>query len=272
MPSENAGAFSIQSFTSSEAGAWSNAYLISHGGGAVVFDVPMLRSDAIRLADVIEQSGKAVAAIMISHAHPDHFMGLDVVTARFPRAPVVSTANVVADIRNDGPGMLAMLQGKFGAEGPTRLVLPEPLRELAVTVDGARLEVLEFGEGEAAHTATLHVPDLKALFAADLVYNNAHLYLAERHLDSWLARLSEVEAFACDRISTIYPGHGAPGDIGLIAQTRRYLQDFAEALNSGDAATCERQMLSRYPHHHARQFLAVFSLPAFFPSAANVNP
>ena len=40
---------------------------------------------------------------MISHAHPNHFMGLDVITERFPEAQVVSTQNVVTDIGTDGP-------------------------------------------------------------------------------------------------------------------------------------------------------------------------
>lgn len=39
---------------------------------------------------------------MISHAHPDHFMGLDMITERFPKAQAVSTQNVVTDIKTDG--------------------------------------------------------------------------------------------------------------------------------------------------------------------------
>src|SRR5579864_2964588 len=87
---------SIRQFTSSEAGAWSNAYLISGTSVALLYDVFMLRSDAIRLADAIERSGKILTVVMISHAHPDHFMGLDVIADRFPRARIVSTGEVVA--------------------------------------------------------------------------------------------------------------------------------------------------------------------------------
>lgn len=55
MPEEPA-LVSIQSFTSSESGAWSNAYLISGRSRIILFDVPMLRSDATKLADIIEKS------------------------------------------------------------------------------------------------------------------------------------------------------------------------------------------------------------------------
>ena len=40
--------------------------------------------------------------VMIFHAHPDHFMGPDMITERFPQAQVVSTQNVVTDIETDG--------------------------------------------------------------------------------------------------------------------------------------------------------------------------
>jgi glyoxylase-like metal-dependent hydrolase (beta-lactamase superfamily II) len=258
---------SIQQFTSSEAGAWSNSYLISGRSEAILFDVFMLRSDATQIADWIMKSGRALRTVMISHAHPDHFMGLDVITERFPEAQVVSTQNVVTDIKTDGPWMFSMLQGKLGPEGPTRLVVPEPLSEPVLVIEGSRLEVVEFGEGESKHIASVYIPSARALLSADLVYNKAHLYLQERHLESWLARLDELEAFAKDRVSTIYPGHGADGDLTLIAQTRSYLHDFADAVKSGDAKTAEQRILDKHPGYHVRQFLTVFSIPAFFPGA-----
>jgi len=100
---------SIQSFTSSEPGAWSNSYLIAGTSEAILFDVFMLRSDAKQIADGIMRSGKTLRTVMISHAHPDHFMGLDVITERFPEAQVVSTQNVVTDIKTDGPWIFSLV-------------------------------------------------------------------------------------------------------------------------------------------------------------------
>jgi len=264
---EKPAAVSIRSFTSSESGAWSNAYLISGRSEIVLFDVPMLRSDAARLADVIDRSNKSLATVMISHAHPDHFLSLDVIAERFPKTQITSTANVAEDLKEDGPGIFTLLKDKLGAEGPTRLVFPEPLQAPALRIEGTVLEVVEFGQAESRHTATLYVPSLEALVCADLVYNNAHLYLAERRLEGWLARLNELETFARDRILTIHPGHGPAGDLQLIEQTRRYLRDFAEATATDDAKTCEQQLLAKYPDYHVRQFLTAFSIPAYFTSA-----
>ena len=66
--------------------------------------------------------------MMISHAHPDHFMGLDVITEHFPKAQVVSTQNVVPDIRTDGPWMFSMLQEKLGRPA----YFPSPTKFLKV--------------------------------------------------------------------------------------------------------------------------------------------
>jgi len=257
---------SIQPITSSEVGAWSNSYLISGESEAILFDVFMLQSDATQIAEVIRKTQRKLKTVMISHAHPDHFMGLDVITDRFPDAKVVSTQNVVADIKADGPWMFSMLQNKLGPDGPKRLVIPDVLPEPALHIEENRLEVVEFGEGESKHIAAIHIPGLKAVLSADLVYNNAHLYLQEHHLESWLARLDELETFVKDRVTMIYPGHGKAAGMELIRQTREYLHDFADAVRSGDPQTAEQRMLSKYPEYHVKQFLTAFSIPAYFPS------
>lgn len=259
---------SIQAFTSGEMGAWSNSYLIIGGSEAILFDVFMLRADAAQVADAIAKSGKTLKTIMISHAHPDHFMSLDLFAERFPQARIVSTRNVVADVQADGPWMFSLLQSKLGPAGPTRLVIPEPLAEPVLRMEGAHVEIVEFGEGESKHLAAAHIPSMRALLSADLVYNNAHLYLQERHLESWLTRLDELEAFARNKILTIYPGHGSAAGLELIAQTRSYLRDFGEAVKSGDAKSAEQLMLAKYPEYHVKQFLSVFSIPAYFPAAS----
>ena len=258
---------SIRSFTSSEAGAWSNSYLVSGESEAILFDVFMLRSDAEQIADGIASSGKTLKSIMISHAHPDHFMGLEVIADRFPQAQVLSTSSVVEDIRQDGQWMISLLQSKLGASGPTRLVVPQALSELSLSIDGSRLEIVEFGEAESKHTAALYIPAQNAFLSADLVYNQAHLYLQERHLESWLTRLEEFDAFAKNRVSTIYPGHGSAAGLELISQTRAYLHDFAEAVEIGDAKAAEQRLLEKYPNYHVRQFLSAFSLPSYFAAA-----
>jgi glyoxylase-like metal-dependent hydrolase (beta-lactamase superfamily II) len=112
----------VEHFSASDPGAWSNSYLISDGEDALLFDVFQLRSDARKLADCVEASGKRLRKVWISHAHPDHFLGLDVIVDRFPDADVLTTPNVVRDLEADGPWMFDLLKEKLGSEAAERLI------------------------------------------------------------------------------------------------------------------------------------------------------
>ena len=112
-----------------------------------------------------------------------------------------------------------------------------------------RLDVVEFGEGESKHNPTVYVRHLRALLSADFVCHDAHPYLPKRYLQSWLARPDELEELAKPRVSTIYPGHDAAGNLSLISQNACPICDFATAVDSGAAKLVG--------HHYAGQVPAV---------------
>ena len=259
----------VERFSASEPGAWSNSYLISDGEEeALMYDVFQLRSDARQLADSVEASGKRLGKVWISHAHPDHFLQLDLIVDRFPDVEVLSTGNVIADLKADGPWMFDLLKGRLGPEAAERLVEPAAIDGSSLPLGDSVLDVVEFGAGEAKHHACLHLPDRRALVTSDLIYNGAHLYLQEHNLEGWLARLDELERFAAKaEIQTLYPGHGPAGGLSLIQGTSEYLQAFATALKTGNVDNAREALTSRFPDYRVQQFLTVFSLPAYFPSA-----
>ncbi len=81
----------VNRFSASESGAWSNSYLLSNGKEALLCDVFQLRGDAERLADAVNVSGKQLTKVWISHAHPDHFLQLDLILD-FPPAQLGRSA------------------------------------------------------------------------------------------------------------------------------------------------------------------------------------
>ncbi|MBC8104154.1 MAG: MBL fold metallo-hydrolase, partial [Cytophagales bacterium] len=96
----------IESYTSRAVAGMANSYLIFGEREALLFDVVQTRRDASQLADRITASRRRLTTIFISHAHPDHYLGLDVLASRFPRARVVALPEVVADIRRTGPALV----------------------------------------------------------------------------------------------------------------------------------------------------------------------
>ena len=263
-------AVAVSRVSATEPGAWSNSYLLSDGEEALLFDVFQLRSDAKKLADSVDASGKRLTKVWISHAHPDHFLQLDLILDHFPEVEVLTTPNVLDDLKADGPWMFDLLKGKLGPEGPKRLVEPTAIENNSLPLGALEIEVVEFGPGEAKHHACLALTERHAIVASDLVYNGAHLYLQEHNHEGWLARLDELEQLAAERgLRTIHPGHGRAGGLSLIQGTREYLQAFASAIQTGNKHSAREVMLSRFPDHRVQQFLDGFSLPAYFPSAAN---
>ena len=263
---EAAPAVAVQRFAASEPGAWSNSYLLSDDQEALLFDVFQLRSDAKKLADTVDASGKRLTKVWISHAHPDHFLQLDLIVDRFPDVEVLTTPNVLDDLKGDGPWMFDLLTDKLGSEAPERLVAPSAIDGNCLTLGTREIEVVEFGPGEAKHHACLVLGDRQAIVASDLIYNGAHLYLQEHNLEGWQARLGELEQHVADRgLRTIHPGHGSAGGLSLIQGTREYLEAFARALQTGNAASARDAIMAQFPDHHVQQFLDVFSLPAYFP-------
>jgi glyoxylase-like metal-dependent hydrolase (beta-lactamase superfamily II) len=258
----------VQRFSASEPGAWSNSYLISDGDDALLFDVFQLRSDAKQLADSVEASGKRLAKVWISHAHPDHFLQLDLIVDRFPDAEVLTTSDVLDDLKADGPWMFDLLKGKLGPEAAERLVEPTAIDGTSLPLGSSTLEIVEFGAGEAKHHSCLHLPDRHAFLTSDLIYNGAHLYLQEHNLEGWLTRLDEFERLAAEQgIQTLHPGHGPAGGLSLIQGTREYLQAFATAVKTENADSAREIITARFPDYRVEQFLTVFSLPAYFPAA-----
>jgi glyoxylase-like metal-dependent hydrolase (beta-lactamase superfamily II) len=76
-----------------------SATLIYGEREAVLVDTFMTVEQCSNLADIIVASGKSLKAIYVTHGHPDHFFGLQVLLDRFPNAKALATPEVVAKWR-----------------------------------------------------------------------------------------------------------------------------------------------------------------------------
>jgi glyoxylase-like metal-dependent hydrolase (beta-lactamase superfamily II) len=66
---------------------------------AVLTDTGHIKSEISELGDMIDQTGKRLTTIYITHGHLDHFLGIGQLMQRFPSARPVSTPAIVADIK-----------------------------------------------------------------------------------------------------------------------------------------------------------------------------
>ena len=222
---------------------------------AVLVDAQFIRSDIQALGDLIEKLGRTLTTIFITHGHADHYYGNDVLAERFPGVRVVATAKVVDDIVERGSKDLATFSAWFGDNLVVPTSVPEPLEDDGLVIEGHRLRVIDVDQADISPSSALYIPQLDAVIAGDLVYNEIHQMLALTGPAEWKPWAASVEAIEALRPRTVVAGHKKPeasDDDGeaLLATTKGYILDFARIAEA--AASPEeiiKAMQDRYPDH-----------------------
>jgi glyoxylase-like metal-dependent hydrolase (beta-lactamase superfamily II) len=94
-----------------------NAYLVETAGGVVVVDSTLTVSDARGLRERAAASGKSLRAVLITHAHPDHYGGC-VELVGSDEIPIVAATGVDAVIRRDDAIKEQIIRPMFGDDWP----------------------------------------------------------------------------------------------------------------------------------------------------------
>lgn len=241
-----------------------NSHLIKGEKEAVLVDGQFFSAEAQKVVDMVKASGKTLTTVFMTHAHPDHYIGMDVIHTAFPDAKYVTTAAVLADYDAKKDGTLAYLQMNFPGQVPDKLVTFTALAGNSITLENHTLEVVEIpNAGESGVAAGLQLGDTKAFIAGDLIYNKAFLWTAECKLDGWAQNLDFIAAKGYE---TFYPGHGDMATSAVITDDKTYLTDVKPILDS--AATPDEamtQIKAKYPDWMGDGLLS-FSTGTYFMS------
>lgn len=238
-------------FTASPAGFHATSTLIQGEKDAILVDAQFTRSDALRLAAMILESGKTLRTIFITHAHPDHVFGLEILTRQFPDAKVVATAEVVNHIKELAPKKLAEWKPMYGNNLTDTFIVPEVLTADTLELEGQKFDILALKAGESEVASAVYVPQLKTLIAGDLAFNHVHLWLAEGRPDTWIANLERLQKEL--KLDRVIAGHKAPGQTDakdLLQQNVAYIRAFEKTQKTGaDADTITAKMKAQYPDY-----------------------
>jgi glyoxylase-like metal-dependent hydrolase (beta-lactamase superfamily II) len=218
--------YRIHTYTAAEAGLFVNSYLLETADGVVLVDANLLLSDVRALAARIAALHKPLLGVLVTHAHPDHFNGLPLLAGS--DVPVYAAHDVADTIARIADAKRAQWQPVYGDEWPGQHRVPDHRMSTGDTVElgGLRLRMHAVGAAES-HADSYFTIDDRA-FIGDLAFHGTHPYTADGHTDRWLTALDTVTD-ALDG-ATLYPGHGAPGDVGMLAEQRRYLMMYRETI------------------------------------------
>jgi glyoxylase-like metal-dependent hydrolase (beta-lactamase superfamily II) len=212
-----------------------NAYLVETSTSVVAVDATLGVSDGKTLRSRVEALRKPLAAVIITHAHPDHYGGVAALLGDAD-VPVYAVAGVNDVIRRDDAAKEQILRPMFGDEWPATRAFPNRIVRGGerVTIADAVFAVTDLGPGESPHDSLwrLESDGPAQVFVGDLVYSHMHAFLADGFFDRWLINLERTtRELPAD--ATLFMGHGQPVTGHAILQWQaNYIRRFVEALQS----------------------------------------
>ena len=253
-----------------------NAYVFYDDQTAILVDCLRNSAEAVLLAQKIKGIGKPLTHILITHGHPDHYLGLNVMTQAFPEAKVVVTRQ---EIKDDIIGFSGWMDtvGWLDSEPSMKVRTAENSEgfdyagvigvlnsgELALA-GGAALELnSDYSSAECEHLTTIYSKDLNAFFPGDFVYHGVHAWLAvpEESRAYWKSQLEQFKSNYADSNAAIYPGHGKPTDVSVFDTEIQYIQDFENTVKASKTRTeAMEKMIGLYPEYQQADFLLLNSI------------
>lgn len=223
----------VHTYRAAESGLCVNSYLVEGETSVVVVDTNLLASDIDALRAHLKALKKPLAAIFITHAHPDHYNGVHALVrdAEVPVYAAGTVGRVITDIDN---AKRAQWSPVYGAEWPAETYYPNALladRE-QVKLDEFVFTVRDLGPGEShADSYFVMTADGSApvAFTGDIAFSGTHAFTADGHSGAWLAILDVLAGELAD-VRVLYPGHGDLAGPGLLAEQRRYLLYYREVI------------------------------------------
>ncbi|WP_261640011.1 MBL fold metallo-hydrolase [Erwinia mallotivora] len=203
---------------------------------AILVDAQFTLANAHRLVAEIIKTGRNLTRIFITHLHPDHFLGVEVIKSVFPAAEVIAYKQVAADV-SDAWDFKIDYWGRevLKENGATRKFAIREIEEDTLLLEGQQIKIVGVMSGDCITVTPLWIPSIRTLIASDVVFSDAHVWMADmrtpERIAGWMASLDRLEALGA---KTVIPGHSpirsslSPSAIGF---TRRYIGDFIKALH-----------------------------------------
>ena len=248
-PAKSEEKISVITYQASKEGFMSNSHIVMAENEALLIDAQFSIVEARKAAELIKSTGKALTKILITHPHPDHYYGLEILGTEFSDVEIIGGPQTIEEITNT-------TKYWTNEEGEPLTFDKMKVLDTNNTFKHEDIDITYriFKEGESVENTLLYIPSSHTLFIGDLASNGVHMWIGENRVDKWLAQLGEVRSIGT--ITKVYPGHGPPGGPEILEQAERYLLNFKETVES--SKTIEEaieKMKKLYPDYKMPEIL-----------------
>jgi glyoxylase-like metal-dependent hydrolase (beta-lactamase superfamily II) len=236
--------------------------------GVVVLDTQLLprQAEAV-LADIRARTDEPIRYVSNSHHHPDHVFGN--LVFQEAGAELVSSYLTARMIDGSAFWYLMFMSGLYGEHLPRAYAVPRKtfVRSHELWLGKTAVQQFEFTDsttvaGESLDMTMTWFPQARVLHVGDVVWPGAHTFFADgTSVPDWFIQLGHLRELVNElRPRVIVPGHGAPGDAGMIDAQERYLRVVAsmveEYCRGGEVpltdeakAKLRQDIRNEFPHH-----------------------
>lgn len=250
------GPVTIHTYIAPEVSALVTSHIVETNNALVMIDAQMVQPAVAELKAYIATLGKPLERIILSHEHPDHWLG----SGQFD-VPYVSTPAVAEAVAIGYDATLERMSNTLGEAMPTGARVPEGSASTgSEIIDDVEMIFDVFNDAEAPEHLVIRIPDAATVITQDLIYNNAHFFPLGNN-NNWVAILNTMRSWADDGYDTLLAGHGMPGSFGELDEAITYLGIQDEILSnatSADEATAE--LTERYPSYGGSALLGFVAL------------
>ncbi len=272
-------------FLHSYLGFNSNSTFVYGEKDAILIDASQCLSDSHKMAAEIILSRKNLTHIYVSHFHPDHHFGVEVLKAAFP-TPRSSGCPRRSRTSSSRPATRWTCGPSTASApiSPAKTYIPQPMHEPRLELEGEEILFYDGFEGDSIDNSIAWIPSLKVVCATDVAFHDCHLWPIESNVErrkKWrkdIARMMDLDP----RI--VIPGHCDTAKVKIMEEVQEdksrsytdcvkwsidYLDNYDEVYHSAKTgAEMVDRMFKYYPDVKAEDFAIHWQARLLFPKSS----
>ncbi|WP_163121842.1 MBL fold metallo-hydrolase [Acinetobacter portensis] len=221
--------------------------LIEGDKDAILVNAQFSKSEALRIAADILDSGKNLKTIFVSYGDPGFYFALDVFKTYFPNAQIVATPETVKHIQSTYKLKMDYWGPQMGANAPSNIIVPEAYTSKTLKLEDSNIEIK--GKNELTY---LWIPQVKAVVGGIPVTSGSHLWMADsatkQDRDTVVSTLKDIKKLNPEIVVPAHTSVNAPQNLAAVNFSLNYLAQYEKAVKATkNSAELTEQMKQKYP-------------------------